>query len=73
MPNSEGNKRSIERDKTTQKRKRKPEYTRVNAAGVESIIGSDSTQEEKQIDTQSIERAQEIRRQMRERRGFSHR
>ena len=33
--------------KTTQKSKRKPEYTRVNADGVETMKSSESTQEEK--------------------------
>lgn len=47
MPNSEGKKRPPGQDKTTQKRKRKPEYARVNAAGVESMKGRESTQEEK--------------------------
>jgi len=47
MPNSEGKKRPVRQDKTAQKRKRKPEYTRVNAAGVESMEGSERTQEEK--------------------------
>ena len=47
MPNSEGKKKPIGQVKATQKRKRKPEYTRVNAAGVESMKGSESTQEEK--------------------------
>lgn len=47
MPNSEGKKKPIGQVRATQKRKRKPEYTRVNAAGVESMKGSESTQEEK--------------------------
>jgi len=49
MPNSEGKKRPIGQDKTTQKRKRKRklEYTRVNAAGAESMKGCERTQEEK--------------------------
>ena len=47
MPNSEDKKKPIGQDKSTQKRKRKPEYTRVNAAGVEAVKGSERTQEEK--------------------------
>jgi len=47
MSNSEGKKRSLGRIETTQKRRRKSEYTRVNAAGVESTKGSNSTQEDK--------------------------
>ena len=47
MPNSEGKKRPPGQDKTTQKRKRKPEYARVNAARVESMKGRERTQEEK--------------------------
>ena len=47
MPNSEGNKRQLGRIKTTKNRKRKSEYTMVTAAGVESMKGSESTQEEK--------------------------
>jgi len=47
MPNSEGKKRPVRQDKTAQKRKRKSECTRVDAAGVESMEGSERTQEEK--------------------------
>jgi len=47
MSNSESNKRQHGQVKKTQKRTRKPGYARVNAAGVESIKGSESTQEEK--------------------------
>jgi len=47
MPNSEGKKRPLGQVKTTQKRKRKPEYTRVNAAGVETMEDWGRTQEEK--------------------------
>ncbi len=47
MPNSEGKKRPFGQVKTTQKRRRKSEYTKMNAAGVEPMKGSDSTQEEK--------------------------
>ena len=47
MPSSEGKKRPIAQEKTMQKRKRKPGYTRVDVAGVESMKGSEGTQEEK--------------------------
>ena len=46
MPNSEGKKRSIGRVKTTRKRKHKPGYTKVDVAGVETMKGSERTQEE---------------------------
>jgi PAS domain S-box-containing protein len=47
MPNSEGKKRPLGRVETMQKRRRKSEYTRVNAAGVESTKGSENTHDEK--------------------------
>jgi PAS domain S-box-containing protein len=47
MPNSEGKKRPLGRVEAMQKRKRKREYTRINAAGVKTMEGRDSTQEEK--------------------------
>lgn len=47
MPNSEGKKSSFGKIKTTQKRKRKPKYAMMDAPGIESIKGSESTQEEK--------------------------
>jgi PAS domain S-box-containing protein len=47
MSNSESNKRPLGWTKTAQKRRRKPEYAKVDVAGVKSIEGSESVQEAK--------------------------
>ena len=47
MPNSKGKKRPPGQVKATRKHKKKPGYTRVDAAGEDTINGSERTQEEK--------------------------